>query len=304
MTTTSRVDELTAATSITGDDLLLVIDGATTAKKITAANTLTYWEAAGTAAALADDLSGVSDASTARSNLAAAPNTPSFIVLGTNSELTNERVLTAGTNITFTDGGAGGNLTIDAGGGSSYSTPAPLAASIKGYGLPGRPLVWGGTAMAQTVGYVFCDPFTVTESVDFDAYDFRADTGVASTLTDIAVFSCANWKVGTTMTKVASTETTGTSVATSGIKTPTLGATKTLTPGRYVLARVSYGGASATNWWYATSAQGYLGVRPADGTGAHQEGWVQASGASSLAASYTITNAATTTGVPVVLRRA
>ena len=35
--TTKRIDELTAATSLTGDDLIPIMDGATTTKKITAA---------------------------------------------------------------------------------------------------------------------------------------------------------------------------------------------------------------------------------------------------------------------------
>lgn len=62
----------------------------------------------------ANNLSDLASAATARGNLAAAPNTPSFLVLGTNAELTSERVLTAGTNITLTDGGAGSTLTIAA----------------------------------------------------------------------------------------------------------------------------------------------------------------------------------------------
>lgn len=37
----------------------------------------------------------------------------SFLVLGTHADLTAERVLTAGSNISFTDTGAGGTLTIN-----------------------------------------------------------------------------------------------------------------------------------------------------------------------------------------------
>jgi len=47
----------------------------------------------------------------------AAPTDASYLTLGTNGDLSAERVLTAGDNITFTDGGAGGTLTIDASGG-------------------------------------------------------------------------------------------------------------------------------------------------------------------------------------------
>lgn len=187
--------------------------------------------------------------------------------------------------------------------GAAPTVVAPLAANLTGYGLPGRVLVWGGSS-ATTQGYVYCLPIVCSEDEPYDAYEFRVDTGVASTSMDIALFSCANWKAGTTMTKVSGTETTGTSLATNGTKTATLGATKTPTPGRYTLAFTLHGGASAVNLWYCTSAAGFLGSRPSQGTGAHQEGWVQAVGASSLAASYTIANLATYNVVPVVMRRA
>lgn len=44
----------------------------------------------------------------------AAPNSASYLTLGLDAGLTSERVLTAGTNISFTDGGAGSTLTINA----------------------------------------------------------------------------------------------------------------------------------------------------------------------------------------------
>lgn len=92
------------------------------------------------AAALVDDLSGVTDAATARANIGAAPLAPSFLTLGTNSELTNERVLTAGTNITLTDGGAGSTLTIAATGGGSA-----LYTSTTNPGIPGVVATSAGT---------------------------------------------------------------------------------------------------------------------------------------------------------------
>lgn len=54
------------------------------------------------------------DAAAGRATLAAAPASPSYVALGTNAELTNERVLTAGTNVTIDDAGAGGAVTINA----------------------------------------------------------------------------------------------------------------------------------------------------------------------------------------------
>lgn len=61
-----------------------------------------------------------------------APTNASYLVLGTNATLTNERVLTAGTGITLTDGGAGGNLTIASSGGGNTATAIVDFGSGKG----------------------------------------------------------------------------------------------------------------------------------------------------------------------------
>lgn len=55
-----------------------------------------------------------------------APVDASYVCLGTNGTLSNERVLTAGTNITFTDNGPGNTLVVDAasGGGAGNSVTA------------------------------------------------------------------------------------------------------------------------------------------------------------------------------------
>lgn len=45
-----------------------------------------------------------------------APTTSQYVTLATDAGLSNERVLTAGDGIKLTDGGAGGNLTVQAGG--------------------------------------------------------------------------------------------------------------------------------------------------------------------------------------------
>lgn len=47
-----------------------------------------------------------------------APSDAEYLVLTLSSNLTSERVLTAGTNITFVDAGANGTLTISSTGGS------------------------------------------------------------------------------------------------------------------------------------------------------------------------------------------
>lgn len=60
-----------------------------------------------------------------------APTNAQYVVLTTNGTLTNERVLTAGTGISITDGGAGSTVTIEAtGGGGGLSQAQVLARSL------------------------------------------------------------------------------------------------------------------------------------------------------------------------------
>ena len=63
-----------------------------------------------------------------------APTDAQYVVLSANGDLTNERVLTAGTNITITDGGAGSTVTIAAsgGGGDPDTETAILANQVLG----------------------------------------------------------------------------------------------------------------------------------------------------------------------------
>lgn len=53
-------------------------------------------------------------AAAARTALGVAPLDPTFVTLSANAELSNERVLTAGTNVTITDNGAGSTVVIAA----------------------------------------------------------------------------------------------------------------------------------------------------------------------------------------------
>lgn len=77
---------------------------------------------------VADGGTNAITAAAARTSLGVAPLDPSFVTLGTNSELSNERVLTAGTGITLTDAGAGSTLTIAVTGGFSN----PIATQVFG----------------------------------------------------------------------------------------------------------------------------------------------------------------------------
>lgn len=59
-----------------------------------------------------------------------APETAQYVVLATNGTLTNERVLTAGTGISITDGGAGSTVTIEATGGGGGLSQAQVLARL------------------------------------------------------------------------------------------------------------------------------------------------------------------------------
>lgn len=58
-----------------------------------------------------------------------APVDATYVVFSSNSTLTSERIITAGSGITITDGGAGGNLTIAATGGGSGDVVGPASAT-------------------------------------------------------------------------------------------------------------------------------------------------------------------------------
>lgn len=74
----------------------------------------------------------------------AAPNSASYLTLGLDAGLTSERVLTAGSNISFTDGGAGSTLTINA----TYTAPNASGAVAGLVQLAGD---LGGTYTAPSV---------------------------------------------------------------------------------------------------------------------------------------------------------
>ena len=81
-----------------------------------------------------------------------APADATFVTLSTNGTLTNERVLTAGSNITLTDGGAGGAVTIAATGGSGTVTSVQVSGGSTGLTFAGGPIETSGTiTMAGTL---------------------------------------------------------------------------------------------------------------------------------------------------------
>ena len=70
-----------------------------------------------------------------------APTDAQYLTLATDGDLDNERVLTAGSNITFTDSGAGGTLTID----SEDEYEGTVTSITAGTGLNGGTITDSGT---------------------------------------------------------------------------------------------------------------------------------------------------------------
>lgn len=58
------------------------------------------------------DAYGLASLQTIASGLGAAPDSASFVTIGTSASLSGERVLTAGTGLSITDGGAGSTVTV------------------------------------------------------------------------------------------------------------------------------------------------------------------------------------------------
>ena len=89
-----------------------------------------------------------------------APTDAQYITLATNGTLSNERVLTAGSGITLTDGGAGSTLTIASTGGGSASTTNIQA-----------PFISGSVNMAVT-------GLSETKTFNFSGWNFAPDVRI------------------------------------------------------------------------------------------------------------------------------
>ena len=96
----------------------------------------------------------------------------SYLTLGTNTDLTNERVLTAGSNITFTDGGVGSTLTINGSdsGVTSVTGTSPVVSSGGN-----TPAISMAAATTSTNGYL--------TSTDWNTFNNKTDN--AGTITSV-----------------------------------------------------------------------------------------------------------------------
>lgn len=105
------------------------------------------------------------------------PSTASYLTLGTNATLTAERVLTAGTNIAFTDGGANSTLTVATSASPTFATSVttPIVSSSTSVTSPllvgstsvTTPLVIGGSGAASTLTLESTSGTGTTDKINF-----------------------------------------------------------------------------------------------------------------------------------------
>lgn len=98
-----------------------------------------------------------------------APVNATYVVLSLNGTLTNERVLTAGSNITLTDGGAGSTITI-ASTASGTGTVSSVGLSLPAmFTVSGSPVTTTGTLTAvlatEAANMVFAGPTTGADAI-------------------------------------------------------------------------------------------------------------------------------------------
>jgi hypothetical protein len=116
VTSTSTFAGVTTHTAGLSGSLTKLVDG-------------TSYLIAGSGVTITSASNGAVTISSTGGGASGAPTDASYIVLGNNGTLSNERVLTAGSGISITDGGPGGNVTISATGGGAGGGPSYFAST-------------------------------------------------------------------------------------------------------------------------------------------------------------------------------
>jgi len=206
-----------------------------------------------------------------------ASPTDSYVVLSASGDLPNERVLTAGTNITITDGGAGGTVTI-------ASTAGGVSNVATGTGLTGGPITSTGTISladtAVTAG-TYGNSISIPQ-ITVDAQGrITAATGVATTSNSYQ----GTWNASTNSpTLTSSVGTTGFYYVVSTAGSTNLNGITTWAVGDWAI----YQGSA----WQKVAASGSSAFSTLTVTGL--TGYMYANGASAVTASTTIPNAGLT----------
>lgn len=129
-------------------------------------------------------------------------------------------------------------------GGGPVSVPFAFNQTRLGSGLPGR-LLGGLVSVTPTLEWVYGWPVAASEAVTWDAWKLTVSTGQAGAVAACALYSVTDFQTGTVGTRVAGSDTSGTSLATVGSKVATLAAPLTTPPGLYIAAAVVSGSATA-----------------------------------------------------------
>jgi len=206
-----------------------------------------------------------------------APSTDSYVVLSASASLPNERVLTAGTNITITDGGAGGNVTIT-------STAGGVSNVATGTGLTGGPITSTGTiALANTA--VTPGSYGTSIGIPQITIDAQGRITAASTVATTSNSYQGTWNASTnTPTLTSSVGTLGYYYVVSTAGSTTLNGISTWAVGDWAV----YNGSA----WQKVAASGSSAFSTLTVTGL--TGYMYANGASAVTAATTIPNAGLT----------
>ena len=206
-----------------------------------------------------------------------APSTDSYVVLSSSSSLPNERVLTAGTNITLTDSGPGGTITID-------STAGGVSNVATGTGLTGGPITSTGTiALANTA--VTPGSYGTSIGIPQITIDAQGRITAASTIATTSNSYQGTWNASTnTPTLTSSVGTLGYYYVVSTAGSTTLNGISTWAVGDWAV----YNGSA----WQKVAASGSSAFSTLTVTGL--TGYMYANGASAVTAATTIPNAGLT----------
>lgn len=129
-------------------------------------------------------------------------------------------------------------------GGGPVSVPFAFGRTRLGSGLPGR-LLGGLVYVTPILEWVYGWPVACAEAVTWDAWKLTVSAGQAGAVAACALYSITDFQTSTVGTMVAGSDTSGTSLATTGAKVATLAAPLTTPPGLYIAAAVVSGSASA-----------------------------------------------------------
>jgi hypothetical protein len=203
--------------------------------------------------------------------------TDSYVVLSASGDLPNERVLTAGTNITLTDSGPGGTITIS-------STAGGVSNVATGTGLTGGPITTTGTiSLANTA--VTAGTYGTSIGIPQITVDAQGRITAASTIATTSNSYQGTWNASTNSpTLTSSVGTLGFYYVVSTAGSTNLNGITTWAIGDWAV----YNGSA----WQKVAASGSSAFSTLTVTGL--TGYMYANGASAVTAATTIPNAGLT----------